>query len=233
MNKTNLVQGSKEWLETRKRFITASDISIINGTNRWKSEYILWLEKRSIKEPDKPNAAMEYGKCMEMPARELYMANTEIYVSPTIAYSKEWKYGMASLDGITEEWDVILEVKCPFSSKLYENALQRKVPDYYNDQMQWQLFVTKAIRCDYFVYVSELEHMLIEVFPDIPYQEELLAKAKVFMDRILENKKPEMILSDYKFLAKIIKKSESIDWNEFTKKYDVQESEIAKYVKLA
>ena len=227
---THLVQGSASWLEMRKSKITASDTAIINGTNRWKTEYILWLEKRSVKEGDKPNAAMLHGKRTEMPAREAYIKKTETYVLPCVSFSKEWEYAMASLDGINEEGDVIVEIKCPFSSKLYDNALDLKIPAYYNDQMQWQLLVTNANRCDYFVYLNHLEHMLIKVYPDVEYQEELLAKAKAFMWLIKANKRPELLDSDIKFIKKLVKKSEPTDWDKFEVDYGLSKSDVDKYM---
>ena len=180
MNNTNFEQDSLEWLKLRLNHIGSSDIAVINETNPWKSPYVLWLEETSQKEPDKPNKAMEHGKMTEPRAREKFMIETEIPVVPNIALSKKWDVAMASLDGITLDLKTIVEIKCPLNRKLLDFACLKEIPPYYFDQMQWQLWVTGSEKCIFFVYLNDTEFEMIDVYPDVKYQEMLVNKAKAF-----------------------------------------------------
>jgi putative phage-type endonuclease len=209
-NKT--IQGSAEWLEERKKHIGASDIAIINGTSPFKGSYTLWLEKTDRKEPEPSNSAMEYGKRTEPIARERYIKTSGYFVLPSVQYYEPWDIAMASLDGKTEDEKLICEIKCPMSSKLYDNALDLKIPDYYHDQMQWQLMVTKADRCDYFVYVSEIESVTIPVYPDPEYHKELLEKAKAFWKHVEDDTPPERKSDEPEYVESSLSNELANEW---------------------
>jgi len=212
MNKTD--QRSPEWFENRRSHIGGSDISIINGTNPWKSPYTLWLEKTGKKGPDKTTPAMQRGIDMEPVALAKYIELHGIPLIPRVMYSKEWEVAMASLDGITENAGVICEIKCPTSFRLYENALELKIPDYYHDQMQWQLWVTKADRCDYFVYVDDSEHTMIPVYPDVKYQLSMVKKAKEFWEYVVKDTPPDTTDRDEEYISDAMSNGLAEKWAE-------------------
>jgi len=192
MTEAHLEQGSKEWLEMRKSHIGGSNISCITGNNPWKSAYTLWLEQTGRKEADPINAAMRHGLDTEKEALETYIENTGYLMllkPPTLFYDK-WPVAMASLDGITQDKSIICEIKCPLSSTLYEKALDKHIPAYYRDQMQWQLMITGAKRCDFFVYVNNFQNVTIPVLPDKEYQEDLLAKAVSYWAFVVKDEAP-------------------------------------------
>jgi putative phage-type endonuclease len=186
----NIQQNTLEWFAFRQTHIGSSDISCIMGSNPWKDASTLWKERTGKKEQQPMNAAMLHGKETEEQARNQYMADTGILVMPNVLTATKWSVATASLDGISQDGKVICEIKCPVSSKLYENALDNKVPDYYKDQIQWQLMVSGAERCDFFVYLDDENYKLIPFFPDIKRQEMMLIEAKIFWDCVLSDVQP-------------------------------------------
>lgn len=184
MTYKHLEQGSPEWLEFRMSHIGASDISCIMGTNPWKSAKILWMEKTGRKEQREPTTAMLYGKMNEDLARDKYIKETNNFVIPSVMTSDEWEVAIASLDGISNDGKTICEIKCPLSSKLYDMASKGEIPAYYMDQMQWQLYVSKAESCDFFVFVDGSNFKLINVKNDYERQKKMLEQAKLFWEHV-------------------------------------------------
>ena len=212
MNNLNCEQGTKHWLELRKEHIGSSDIACINGTNPYKSAYTLWLEKTGKKEPDKENFAMKHGKEMEPVARNFFIDLSDVAIIPSVQISKEWNVAMASLDGLTTDNKTIVEIKCPLTEKLYKLAKDGTILPMYMDQIQWQLWVTKAEKCVYFVYMDEFAFESIEVFPDIPYQKMLVEKAKEFWDRVLNDDPPTKNKTDPIYISEIDDNELAQEW---------------------
>lgn len=187
-----LKQGSPEWHDFRKAHIGASDISSITGNNPWKNAQVLWEEKTGQRELGKVTDAMIHGTETEPLARDAYSADTGILLSNPTCISDEWEIASASLDGITADLKKIVEFKCPTKETLYEKAMLGQIPKYYLDQIQWQLLVTKAERCDYVVYIDRFKYKTIEVLPDLKYQAKLLELAKEFWENV-EFKTPPLL----------------------------------------
>lgn len=183
-------QGSTEWIEFRKSHIGGSDISCIMGNNPWKDVYKLWQEKTGEKFPEFKNKAMIHGIEKEEEARNCYMSVTGVIVVPSIEISSEWEVAMASLDGINIDKSIICEIKCPLNEKLLKDAMDNKIPDHYMDQIQWQLWITGAERCDFFVYVDEFNYKLVTQYQDKKYQKKLISEAKTFWEYVMTKTKP-------------------------------------------
>lgn len=192
----NIEQGTAEWLEMRRSHIGSSDIAAILGISPWKTSYELWLDKTGRLKEDEPNSAMKRGSFLEEEARLQYCVKTDVAIIPAVKVSKEWSVCIASLDGITMDEDIICEIKCP-GPKNFELALMGEIPEHYKAQMQWQLWVTKARKCDYFVYLCKNESCLIEVFPDLDYQKMLIEKAREFWKCVETDTPPSLEEKDY------------------------------------
>jgi len=198
MENVFLNPGTLEWLEYRRSHIGASDLASIMGISPWKSKYKLWCEKLGKIKEDEINMAMMQGAALENDARLRYNAITENHVIASVVVSDEWPVAMASLDGKTIDGDIICEIKCPSpNGKVYDMAVDGDVPDYYTCQIQWQLWVTKAQRCDYFVYLSDEKNVLIPVYPDEAYQQKLVTAAKEFWALVVSEEMPELVEKDY------------------------------------
>jgi len=201
MKNIELEQGTLEWLKFRNNHIGASDIAVILGISPFKSQYQLWIEKTKREEPSDINSNyfMLRGKALEAEARLTYSEVTGNIVIPAVKQSSEWDVAIASLDGITMNEDILCEIKCP-SQKSFDFMKNMGIQEYYEAQVQWQLWVTKAKRCDFFAYIDDNTHQLIEVFPNLDYQEKLIEKAKEFWNFVENNTAPEASEKDHVYI---------------------------------
>lgn len=195
----DLPQGSPEWLAWRKTVITATDASIIMGSNPWETPYRLWQRKLGLIEEKKSNEAMDRGKRLEPEARALCIEYIGFEVKPIVVESDEFDFLGASLDGISESGNSVVEIKCG-GSKLHEMAIRGEIPQYYQDQMQHQLLVTDADRCLYYSYDGS-KGICIEVEPDPEFKDKFLPKAREFWKCIALCEPPALQDSDYKDMS--------------------------------
>jgi len=199
MKIVNLEQGSKEWLSWRKTVITATDCSCIMGNNPWTTAYQCWQRKLGLIEELKSNEAMERGKRLEPIARERFIERNGIPMNPVVVESSEFDFLGASLDGISFLGNHILEIKCG-GSKLHAMAESGQIPQYYIDQIQHQLLVTRAEKCFYYSYNGN-DGICIEVLPDPTFENRFLPKAREFLRCVAFNEPPPLQDSDYKNMS--------------------------------
>lgn len=177
----NLPQNSPEWLEWRRSRVTATDVSILLGSNPFRTRLELWEEKLQLRPPQELNSAMTRGQTLEPEARKLACELLDIKFEPIVCESTENPWLAASLDGISECNKYILEIKCPKLS-VHENAIKGQIADYYKDQMQTQLLVTGCEKCYFCSYFPkhEKEIVIIKVFPNQDKQQEIIILSKEF-----------------------------------------------------
>ena len=139
----NLVQGSTEWLEYRRSMRNASETAAVLGVSPWVTPYQLWQLKTGRRE-QAVNAAMLNGTALEPQARSAYELETGHVMQPLVMQDGEYS---ASLDGITLQGDLIVEIKVPMkgsSSSLWRAVEAGEVPCHYVSQIQHQLMVAGA-----------------------------------------------------------------------------------------
>lgn len=146
-----LEQGTPEWHEHRAKYRNASETAAIMGYSPWASVYELWLLKTGRK-IQLENEAMRHGTALEPFARMAYEVETG-----NIMQAKVMVEGLysASLDGITLNGELLLEIKCPFQgnqSELWSQVQQGIVPEHYHLQVQHQLMVSGAKLAHVWVY---------------------------------------------------------------------------------
>jgi len=183
-NVLHFEQGSEEWLEWRHTGIGASDASTVMGDNRFESpEELLYAKKNRINEP--PNEAMKKGTRLEPIARDLYISETGIEVVPLCLQDKKYPWIIASMDGITEDFKHIVEIKCGKSA--YWHARKRiGPPDYYYGQLQHQMMITGLKEVDYFCYWPGETSVLQVVKRDENYIKSMFRAEQAFMRRLNE-----------------------------------------------
>ncbi len=196
----DLQQGSQEWLTWRKSIITATDCSCIMGSNPWTTEYKCWQRKSGLIDEIVSNEAMEKGKRLEPKARDLFIRNSGINMTPVCVESSDYSFLGASLDGISDCGKYLLEIKCG-GLRLHNMAKTGIIPEYYVDQIQDQLFVTGAQKCFYDSYYEyedgSVEEIIIEVYPDLEFQDKWIKKARSFWKCVAFNEAPAMTNRDY------------------------------------
>jgi putative phage-type endonuclease len=146
-----LVQGTPEWHTHRAQFRNASESAAAMGLNPWQTPYQLWLVRTGRMEVQ-VTAPMQHGTQMEPKARAAYEEKTGCVMQPLVLTEGDYS---ASLDGITLEGDLIVEIKCPYkgqASTLWQAVSVGEVPDHYRVQVQHQLMVSGAATAHLWVF---------------------------------------------------------------------------------
>jgi putative phage-type endonuclease len=148
INEKALVQGTEEWLQTRRWKITATDAPTIMGQNPWRTTEQLFFDKLHDNRYRETEDIIR-GKELEEPARQLYILKKGIHVEPAVMFSNKNEWQMASLDGIDVTKSHIVEIKCPRKA-----SKSKGIPSYYYAQLQHQMEVTGLNEMDFFTFVD-------------------------------------------------------------------------------
>jgi putative phage-type endonuclease len=183
-----LEQGTKEWLEWRHEGIGASEAATVMNENRFESASALFQKKWNPTILDSyQNAAMALGTKLEPEARRLYVAKTGKHVKPVCVQSFRYDWLRASLDGLAENHDAVVEIKC--GASVYKKVAQsHSVPVYYYGQLQHILAVTDLDSLDFWCYWPDNPPLLLEVARDDEYIGRLLNKELEFWNRVQARK---------------------------------------------
>jgi len=158
-------QGTAAWHEHRRRHRNASEAATVVGVSPYMTSYQLWQLKTGRAQPEAPNAAMAWGTRMEPQARLAYEERTGLVMEPLVLVDGEYS---ASLDGLTLDGKLLLEVKCPAKGKasaLWQAVSAGEIPLHYQYQLQHQLMVSGAQLAHLFVWTED-EAILLEHAPD-------------------------------------------------------------------
>ena len=183
-------QGTLAWHRTRLGKFTGSSISKLMGEGRKKGEsfsqtaqsyiYQVMAERniaqRVIEDDDlfdlyieqtSPSSkAMQWGTDNEDDARDLYKATTGNKVTQCGSVEHESIHNYAaSPDGIVEDKDKIIEIKCPtpytaftYQQTIHDNESLKAVKPEYYWQVQAEMDCTGATACDFIVYCPFLDN---------------------------------------------------------------------------
>jgi putative phage-type endonuclease len=151
------------------------------GVSPWRTAEDLFLEKTGQGKPQETNFAMQRGLDLEEEARQCFEQVSNHIVFPKVVISAKYPYLMASLDGMTMDETIIVEIKCS-GHKDHQIALDGKIPEKYWPQLQQQMIVTNLHKMYYFSYRTFYDFCLVEVFKDDLFCEELISKTKRFWD---------------------------------------------------
>lgn len=146
-----LKQGSADWLAYRLTMRNASETAAVLGVSPWTTPYQLWLLKTGRKQ-QAVTPAMQHGTALEPLARAAYEEQTGFIMQPLVMQDGAYS---ASLDGMTLEGDLIVEIKCPVrgqDSALWKEVQAGWVPDHYAAQIQHQLMVSGAALAHLWVF---------------------------------------------------------------------------------
>lgn len=151
MKIVQLTQGSQEWLDYRLTMRNASETAAVLGVSPWMTPYQLWLLKTG-RSTTKATAGMQHGTDMEPAARAAYEEQTGNVMQPLVLQDGPYS---ASLDGMTLDGELVVEIKCPYrgqDSALWREVKAGWVPDHYAAQVQHQLMVSGAALAHLWVF---------------------------------------------------------------------------------
>jgi putative phage-type endonuclease len=189
-----LVQGSAEWHAHRRALRNASETPAVLGISPWVTPYQLWLLKTGRAEPT-VNAAMRNGTALEPLARHAYEVETGNVMQPLVLQDGLYS---ASLDGMTLEGDLIVEIKVPFrgrESTLWKGVEVGEVPAHYAAQIQHQLMVSGAGQAHLWVFDGE-RGLLHVVEPDTGAMEAIRAAWDGFAVYLESDTPPPLVDAD-------------------------------------
>jgi len=188
-------QGSTAWLAWRRGGIGASDAPAIMGVSPWMDLDALWLDKTGRRRSGFSNHAMQRGQRLEPEARGLYIRTTGVRVEPVCLEHSARPWMRGSLDGLSADGSVVLEVKCPGAAD-HGVAVRGEIPGKYVPQLQHLLAVSGARVCHYWSY-RDGAGTLIEVAPDRSYIRTLIEREQDFWRHVLEDRRPQPRLFEW------------------------------------
>jgi len=230
----DIEQGSNEWLAMRRNFITSSDYSIINGSNKFSknSPSKLWRQKLNIDDPEEENERMIEGRRLEIIIRDEYNKKNNTDFKPVVAVSKKYPHMMASLDGYDAKTDSIMEIKA--GEKTYEKASEGHIASYNIDQSMHHLTTTSKQRCLFLVGGYNKDPIELSIESSEIESEKLIEQEKEFYDFLINTIPPP--LSEAEFVE--IRDEKTIElarrWRETKERLKVAEEleDIAKKMLL-
>jgi len=209
-----LQQGSEEWLRWRKGLITATDAAMIMGESPYSTAYQCWQRKVGLLPEPEVTAPMRRGTRDEPIARELFHksfvdTNLEKPWEPECIESGEYNFLGASLDGISEDGEVILEIK---STNFHDSP--NEIPKFHWIQMQHQMLCGDgSIDKCYYVRYWDGKINVQMVKRDDEWAKEYLPKAQKFWECVALMEPPELAPEDYRHMQGVQ------EWRELSEKY--------------
>lgn len=191
------VQGSTEWLELRKKCITASQVAKLFNACPYQTLYEFWKEKVGLVEPVEQSTSMAMGSEKEFELRKDAEETVGYPLPPDVILHPDYDWILASLDGINYDQKVIFEAKL-CKKEYYEMVMKGKVPEHWNYQIQTQLACSGFKKCWLSAYSPSYDESLMMV---VNRNDELI---NTIIERCIEFKKtlstleaPEMCDRDY------------------------------------
>lgn len=183
-------QQTSDWLRWRDAGIGSSDAPIIVGDSPWATPYQLWERKTGRRSTDAKSLAMLRGLALEPQARAAYEAYTGNVMEPHCRAHPQHDFMRASLDGLSFDEDLILEIKCA-GREDHEQIQAGRVPQKYVAQIQHQLGVTGASACHLWSY-DGTQGALLEVAPAKDYIEDLVTREQSFWAHVQNDEPPPL-----------------------------------------
>jgi putative phage-type endonuclease len=157
-------QGSDAWRKWRRTKRMASLSPAVMNASPWQTRRDVIAFYRDGKDAT-DNPAMAFGRAHESDARS-YAANLlNEFLTPCVVEQDEYA---ASLDGLTDDGETLIEAKAPYrgtASETFKAALQDSAGGY-RWQIQHQLMVTGCKRALYVVWtLDQSVHLFVE--PDL------------------------------------------------------------------
>ena len=189
-----LAQGSPEWHAYRQSRRNASESAAVLGLSPWVTPYQLWLVKTGRSET-RVTHAMQRGTDLEPLARAAYEEQTGLVMQPLVLEADGYS---ASLDGMTLEGDLVLEIKCPLRgtrSDLWQDVQSGQVPAYYGIQVQHQLMVSGADTAHLWVFDGD-QGILHAIERDVTVMERIRAGWDAFQQYLTNDTPPPLTEAD-------------------------------------
>ena len=185
-----LQQNTAEWHRWRQQGLGASDAPVIMGETAFKTPRMLWSIKTGRAQEDAAGPAARRGRELERRARRAYELEVGIQMEPLCLVHDQMEWMRASLDRLSFEGSIVLEIKCPINLRDQTAAQRGRVPPQYYAQLQHELEVSRAAEAHYWSFDGSAGS-LVRVSPDREYLKRLLDSKAAFWQLVRENVWPE------------------------------------------
>lgn len=192
-------QNTPEWKTFRRTKIGASDCPAILGKSPFKTAHDVWKEKLFGEEQPR-NPSMERGTLLEPEARASAEKRFGVTFKPVVAIHDSMDWMMASLDGLSVDKSVLLEIKCPRETTYKKLSENHEIPEHWIWQIQHALTVTGCAKAILFVYSGNGRSSSIEIKPDISMMNRLVIDESVFWYDYVCQEVPPRPTEDLKIL---------------------------------
>ncbi len=193
-----LEQGSGAWHRHRARHANASEAAAVMGVSPWEPDtwFKLWCLKTGRMQSAGAPPSARHGAEMEAKARAAYEKRTGNVMQPMVLQKDGWL--SASLDGISFNGDLVLEIKCPPSGReslTWRQASMGLIPEHYHWQLQHQLYVSRAPLVHFWVFDGD-QGVLLERSSSMDDQRGLLEQWRAFWLHIENDTPPTLTDKD-------------------------------------
>jgi putative phage-type endonuclease len=161
----NFEQGTPEWFACRAGKMTGSNAETIQACGKGLETYIhevLAQKYAHTQEVGYTNEHMERGKTLEADARTLFELQHSKKVTE-VGFVEYDEYVGASPDGLIEEENAIIEIKCHANLKHFRLMVygQQEIEKKYLWQMQMEMLCAKSAWGYYIAYNPNFEESLL------------------------------------------------------------------------
>jgi putative phage-type endonuclease len=188
MKLMNLEQSSADWHVWRDAGIGGSDSGAVMGMNPYRSREQVFDEKVERVSLNGDNENTRRGKELEPEARRRYESLFGWTMKPVCVLHDDYPFIRASLDGLREDHQLVLEIKCPTPAN-HLKTIANGLPDYYFCQVQHQLLIVGAPLAHFVSFCPKSKGKQLHVQPveaDKEFQEILLTELVRFWDEVQE-----------------------------------------------
>lgn len=194
-------QGTDDWKKLRVGKCTATKLAAWMGLSPYRTAYETYCEELGLTPPQEETVYMRAGSAIEPEARRWFLHHVGIDVSPKVVFSASNGRFMASLDGISDDGQTILEIK-KNNIDFHEMARSGKPHPAHNLQMQWQMFCADVVNCHYLSY-RRGDEVIVVVHRDDQLISQMIAHAHDFLHSIDTKTPPPLCDRDYVDLSDV------------------------------
>lgn len=187
MRLVELEQNSPAWLKWREGGIGASESAAILQLNPWESRDKA-KERKLGRDKYDDNTNTRRGKRREPDARDWYEDLMGWSMPPVCGIHDKYDWMRASLDGMRQDGQLILEIKCP-TPRWHNHTVECGIPDWYYCQIQHQFAVSGATKCHFVSWCPEYHkqpRLLLTVKRDEEFIEILIPELERFWNEVTE-----------------------------------------------
>ncbi len=172
----------------RRNYIGASDAPAIMGVSPWTTPAQLYRQKVGLDIVEK-TFMMQRGNELEEEARYIFCNEMQLSVYPVRVLHDKIHYMMASMDGLSFDRKIALEIKCP-GKKDHEIAASGEIPEKYFPQLQHQMETLDIDEMFYMSY-SKAAYYILKMNRDLQYCKTLVEKEARFYECLKNSIEPD------------------------------------------